>query len=306
AYEYVRTKFNNALPSQRTLREWYKAVNGEPRFTSETLDFLKTVAQGREEPLLAALIVDDMAIKKHVQLLGNKGVGYIDFGREIPNDSLQEATNDCVYMLVALNMTLKLPLGYFLINSLSSSERAEFTKECLLRVEAIGVNIVSLTFDGAASNFKMAKCLGADISSHTMKTGFDHPADASKKVSVILDACHMIKLIGTCLGSVSHLLDDKGSPVKWSYIVALEALQAQVGLHLGNKLTKVHLEWKKQKIKVKLAAQALSSSVAGAGYVLYVSQPYPSEDPFGKSHSKSSTRGRGRASGKPASARTTP
>ncbi|KAG0427740.1 hypothetical protein HPB47_025233 [Ixodes persulcatus] len=44
----------------------------------------------------------------------------------------------------------------------------------------------------------------------------------------------------------------------------------------------------------------------GAGYALYVSQPYPSEDPFGKSHSKSSTRGRGRASGKPASARATP
>lgn len=33
AYNYVRAKFNNALPNQRTLREWYKAVNGDPGFT---------------------------------------------------------------------------------------------------------------------------------------------------------------------------------------------------------------------------------------------------------------------------------
>lgn len=266
AYEYVRAKFNNALPAQRTLREWYKAVNGEPGFTSEAFALLKNVTQGRDEPLFAALMIDDMSIKKHVQLVGNKVVGYVDLGTELSDDSLPEATNACVFMAVALNMRLKVPLGYFLIESLSGSERADLVKECLSRVASAGVEVVSLTFDGAASNFTMARCLGADLSYHSsmFSTSFEHPTEPSKKVFVMLDACHMIKLIRNCLGSVSHLIDLEGSNVKWCYIEALEALQRKEGLHLGNKLTRVHLLWEKQKMKVRLAVQTLSSSVADA------------------------------------------
>ncbi|KAL1430174.1 hypothetical protein MTO96_015341 [Rhipicephalus appendiculatus] len=228
AYEYVRAKFNNALPSPRTLREWYKAVNGEPGFTTESFDFLKNVAQSKEEPLVAALIVDDMSIRKHVQLVGNKVVGYVDLGTEISEDSLPKATNACVFMLVALNMSLKVPLGYFLIDSLSGSERANLTKERIAGVTAAGVDVVSLTFDGAASNFTMARCLGADLA-----TG--HPisrrvlTDSSKKVSIILDPCHMLKLVRNCLGSVDHLVDDQGSRIKWSYIKELEVMQREEG-----------------------------------------------------------------------------
>lgn len=129
-----------------------------------------------------------------------------------------------------------------------------------------GVVAASLTFDGAASNFSMAGFLGADLRfrSPGFNTSFQCSEDCPKKVYVILDACHMIKLVRNCLGSVSHLIDIQGRKVKWSYIEALEALQQKEGLHLGNKLTKVHLEWAKQKMKVRLAVQTLSSSVADA------------------------------------------
>ncbi|KAH8022976.1 hypothetical protein HPB51_008906 [Rhipicephalus microplus] len=146
AYEYVRSKFNNALPSQRTLREWYKSVNGDPGFTSEAFDFIKNLAKSQEKPLIAALMMDDMAIKKHVQLVGKKVVGYIDLGTGISDDSLPEATNVCVFMLVGMNMRLKIPLGYFFIESLSGSERAALTqsgfttfpKKSTARTRAVG------------------------------------------------------------------------------------------------------------------------------------------------------------------------
>ncbi|KAL3243811.1 hypothetical protein MRX96_019672 [Rhipicephalus microplus] len=250
----------------RTLREWYKAVNGDPGFTSESFEFIKNIVQGRDEPLVAAIMVDDMSIKKHVQLVGNKVFGYVDLGMEMPDDSLPEATNACVFMLVALNMRLKVPLGYFFIDSLSGSERAQLTKECISRVTSAGVIAASLTFDGAASNFSMASFLGADLRCRSpgFNTSFQCLEDCPSKVFVILDACHMIKLVRNCLGSVNHLTDIQGRKVKWSYIEALEALQQKEGLHLGNKLTKVHLEWAKQKMKVRLAVQTLSSSVADA------------------------------------------
>lgn len=132
-----------------------------------------------------------------------------------------------------------------------------------------GIEVVSLIFDGAASNFSMAKCLGADLScnSPTFNTSFLFPTEASNityKVFVMSDACHMIKLIRNCLGSVSHLTDLEGLHVRWSYIEALELLQRDEGVHLGNKLTRVHIEWTKQKMKFRLAVQLISSSVADA------------------------------------------
>lgn len=51
AHEDVRAKFNNALPPQRTLCERYKAMNGEPRFTSEAFPLLRNVVPGRNEPM---------------------------------------------------------------------------------------------------------------------------------------------------------------------------------------------------------------------------------------------------------------
>ncbi|KAL3206525.1 hypothetical protein MRX96_039996 [Rhipicephalus microplus] len=112
----------------------------------------------------------------------------------------------------------------------------------------------------------MASFLGADLRCRSpgFNTSFQCLEDCPSKVFVILDACHMIKLVRNCLGSVNHLTDIQGRKVKWSYIEALEALQQKEGLHLGNKLTKVHLEWAKQKMKVRLAVQTLSSSVADA------------------------------------------
>lgn len=47
-------------------------------------------------------------------------------------------------------------------------------------------------------------------------------------------------------------------------LAALVALQRKEGMWLGNKLTKVHAQWKKQKMKVWYAVQALSASVADA------------------------------------------
>ncbi|XP_077523586.1 THAP domain-containing protein 2-like [Amblyomma americanum] len=47
AYDYVRSKFNDALPSQRTLRQWYRSVHGAPGFTDEAFCFLQKFTQSR-------------------------------------------------------------------------------------------------------------------------------------------------------------------------------------------------------------------------------------------------------------------
>lgn len=115
-------------------------------------------------------------------------VGYVDFGTGVENDSLPEARNVCVYVLVGINMRLKIPVGYFLIDSLTGSERAELTKQCVEKLASVGVEVISLTFDGASSNFSMAASLGAELrlGGENFSTSFENPNDFSKKVHVML------------------------------------------------------------------------------------------------------------------------
>jgi len=74
----------------------------------------------------------------------------------------------------------------------------------------------------------------------------------------------MLKLMRNLLAEKQILQDESGNQIKWDYLVKLERLQATEGLRAGNKLTERHISWTKQKMKVNLAAQTLSSSVADA------------------------------------------
>ena len=92
---------------------------------------------------------------------------------------------------------------------------------------------------------------------------FLHPSN-KKKIYVLLDVCHMLKLVRNTLAEKEIILDKDGGKILWQYLVDLHKLQNDEGLRLGNKLKKAHIQWKQQKMKVNLAAQSLSSSVADA------------------------------------------
>ena len=69
-----------------------------------------------------SLVVDEMDIRKHLSFDGNKFVGNVDLGdnRETGDDD-EVASEALVFLVVALNNSWKLPVGYFLINGLGSS-----------------------------------------------------------------------------------------------------------------------------------------------------------------------------------------
>ena len=63
---------------------------------------------------------------------------------------------------------------------------------------------------------------------------------------------------------MGEFIDDKGDSIKWNYIKNLHELQETEGLNLANKLRKQHIQFDTQNMKVKLAVQAFSMSVADA------------------------------------------
>ena len=69
-------------------------------------------------------MIDEMAIRKHVDWDGEKFRGYVDIGTGVVDDSLPEAKDALVFMVVCINGSWKVPCGYFLIDALTNAEKA--------------------------------------------------------------------------------------------------------------------------------------------------------------------------------------
>ncbi|EZA47211.1 THAP domain-containing protein [Ooceraea biroi] len=267
-YKYVRQKFCSALPDSSALRSWYSTINCEPSFTSESFDALKKrVSEEKKvgKQVIVALMLDEISIKKGIQYLRDgKLRGYVDVGSGIETcDDIPLAKDALVFIAVVIDDSWKIPLGYFLVNGIDTSVNAGLIRNCLQRLDEIGVEVVSLTLDGPSQHFATVRELGATFDFIDPKPFFLHPSN-KKKVNVIFDACHMLKLFRNCLGDIKELHDSEGKKIEWRFITTLAYLQEQKGLRAGNRLKIAHIQYWKMKIKVALAAQTLSSSVADA------------------------------------------
>jgi hypothetical protein len=60
------------------------------------------------------------------------------------------------------------------------------------------------------------------------------------------------------------IADNEGKQIRWQHVTDLVEMQESMGLRAANKLSVRHIDYRKHKMKVKLAAQVLSSSVADA------------------------------------------
>ena len=150
------------------------------------------------------------------------------------------------------------------VNGLSGVERANLVTVCLQRLWGTGAEVASVTFDGPSCHFTMSTELGASLTAENLKPYFPRPVQSEKKVHILLDVCLMLKLIRNTLGDGGIIVDGSDKKIFWKYIDNLHKLQDNEGLRLGNKLKPPHIKWKQQKMKVNLAAQTFSSSVADA------------------------------------------
>lgn len=267
AYQYVRKVFDTCLPHPRTLRKWYETVDGQAGLSTEAFNALKmkcaeTASKGHRT--VCSLMVDEMAIRQNIQWNKRNFEGFVDFGSGIDSDSLPQAKAAFVIMAVAINGRWKLPLGYFLVDGLIGTQRANLVTQCLHKAHDAGAMVASLTCDGAPANLAMLQELGCDFQ-HVgdLKTTFRHPA-TQEPVAAFLDPCHMLKLVRNALAHKRYFIDHQGRTVSWEHIERLHTVQQKEGLHLANKLRRAHIEWQRQPMKVRLAAQVMSTSVATA------------------------------------------
>ena len=169
-------------------------------------------------------MLHEIHIRAHTEYAEGKYHGYVDIGAGHKDDG-KEAKEALVFMAVSINETWKIPLGYFLIDGLSGEERANLVEECLTRLHEIGTPGESLTCDGPPCHFSMLRALGAKLGLDDLDPSFLHPADPTKKVHVLLDACHMVKLLRNSFGDGLVFFTTQGETIRWQYIDELVKLQ---------------------------------------------------------------------------------
>lgn len=107
----------------------------------------------------------------------------------------------------------------------------------------------------------MTRSLGANFDlGPDFAPWFPHPS-TKKSIYVFPDPCHMVKNVRNAFAEKGPFIDGEGRIISWKYIKKLLELQETMKLTFGNKLGKLHVDFKNVKMKVKLATQVLSDSV---------------------------------------------
>ena len=138
--------------------------------------------------------------------------------------------------------------------------QSQLIKESINLLSNAGLEVHGVTFDGCSKNLSTARQLGCKVDN--FESSFPHPSRPNKTIHIILDVCHMLKLARNALGDKGVFYLDRRNTVCWNYVKELYNVQNEDVLHLGNKLKNKHIKWHNQKMKVAVAAQTLSNSVA--------------------------------------------
>ena len=207
-------------------------------------------------------MLDGMAIRKRLDWDPKRQemVGFVDLGAGSLDGDPGEATEALVVMAVGLQGQWKVPVGYFLINSISADLQKELLISIMCALHEISIKVVALVMDGLSTNQKMVSLLGCSLEPENIKCAFTHPSDSSCSVYVLFDACHLLKNLRGAVHALQEIRTNVGV-VRWNDIVRLQQLQETEGLRAGNKLSARHINFQKQKMNVRLAAQTLSASV---------------------------------------------
>lgn len=264
AYQFLRSKFSNNLPDPSCIRSWISNCSGFGEICAGALETLKNIAdelKSRGKQFICSMSFDEMSIRKHVQWSDakKKFQGFITFGRKNSNGEIPVANQALAFLITGINMQVSIPIAHFFITKLIASEKAFLIEQIVREITKVGVKLINITFDGDPTNFAACKLLGASFQPRDLRPYFLNPIDQSK-VNILLDACHMLKLLRNSLASGKIIEDGNNKKIEWRYFENLERYRVERNF-VTHKLTKKHVEWFRNKMTVKYAAQLFSKSV---------------------------------------------
>ena len=105
-------------------------------------------------------------------------------------------------------------------------------------LHGVGAHVHSVIFDGASKTVGMAEKLGCNI--QNLDGSFPHPCQDDRRVHVIFDICHMMKLVRNISSDLKIFCTTFNEKISWQNILLLYQTQQKDVLHVGNKLKSQH------------------------------------------------------------------
>jgi len=88
-----------------------------------------------------------------------------------------------------------------LVSNLNSSQKSELIKHASTLLQPTGITIISLTFDGCATNLTTAKLLGCDFNINTLSTSYVFD---NNEIVTFMDPAHMFKSVRNAFGEKNN------------------------------------------------------------------------------------------------------
>lgn len=261
AFKFLREKFGNNLPCRSTFCNWMAESNLKcmPGILHEAIEALKGLVKEKGDATVS-LSFDEINIRRHIQWIhaSKRWSGFISHGSLSPDGTLPVANNILVFMVTVLDICVSIPVAYFAINQkLNADQKKVILLDVLKEISQIGVQVINITFDGARENISLCEKLGCSLDPDNLKTYFTNPLNQSK-VFLIFDPCHMLKLIRNALGDLQYITDPQLGRIEWSYFEKLEQFRVK-SKFITHKITKRHIQYYRNRMNVRLAAQTFSN-----------------------------------------------
>lgn len=273
AYDFIRKTFNNHLPHPKTIQNWYanSDIRGDPGLQMYNINRLRNISDSYKEKhdtnIICSLVFDEMCLRKQVfwSVEQYECVGYAP--NNAPNAEIHNSPfvkQAIVFILNGINVNFEFPIAYYLIDTLEKVQRKNLLQEIINAVTNTGVRIKNVTFDGCPSNIGMCELFGANLNveSTSFQPYFSNPIN-NDKIHIILDPCHMEKLIRNTLANKGVIFNDSNDKIEWRFFESLYEYSREHDMKT-HKLTKKHLQWKRNAMNVRLAVETLSESVANS------------------------------------------
>ena len=137
-------------------------------------------------------------LRQHLWFTGTTFHGYEDTG-DGPGSS--PSTQVMLIMVTALNMSLKIPVAYFLIpNGFSAEKRADLLRTCIFHLNNSGAVVTNIVMDNCPVNYATFRRLGCHLvrKYQDIRTATDMKNIAGKYVCALFDPPHLSKLGKYC------------------------------------------------------------------------------------------------------------
>ena len=254
AYRQLRRRF--VMPSPRVLRNRMQHIQTLPGFQDAMLAVLKEHLRGTEErDRMVVLSFDEVHLRRKLTYVpwmdcveGTEHFGPVGKTPRLADSAL-------TFMARGLTKRWKQPVGYFFSAGPATADMMEQLLVQLIRkLREAGLIVVASVCDMAKPNQKLYKALGVTVDSPQ----FD--VDGCPVIA-LFDVPHIFKCLRNCL--FQHNIHVDGQTMSWDHVKQFFQLDVNRVVRTAPKLTNDHIMVGPfRKMKVKLATQVLSRSVA--------------------------------------------